>query len=78
MGEEKMVGGIKSTNEFHHPPKRERKEKADSTPVSQREAELDLQQRGEETATSQSLRGTQAGTPNDHNSQGQRPVLQLS
>src|SRR6266480_5975103 len=44
-----MVGGIKATNEFH-PPKRVRKKKPDTTPVSQQEAELDLQQIGEETA----------------------------
>jgi hypothetical protein len=47
MSEEKAIGGIKSTNEFH-PPKRERK-KTDTTPVSKQEAELDLQQIGEET-----------------------------
>jgi hypothetical protein len=50
MNEEKAIGGIKSTNEFH-PPKRGRKKKAEYTiPVTQQEAELDLQQIGEETA----------------------------
>jgi len=44
-----MVGGIKATNEFH-PPKRARKKKSDTTPVTQQEAELDLQQIREETA----------------------------
>jgi hypothetical protein len=49
MSEEKAIGGIKSTNEFH-PPKRVRKKKADNaTLVTQQEAELDLQQIGEET-----------------------------
>jgi len=43
-----MLRGIKSSNEFH-PPKRVRKKKTDTTPVTQQEAELDLQQIGEET-----------------------------
>ena len=48
MSEEKAIRGIKSTNEFH-PPKRTLKKKADPSPVSQQESELDLQQIAEET-----------------------------
>jgi hypothetical protein len=75
MSEEKAIGGIKSTNEFH-PPKRERKKKSDTTPVTQEEAELDLQQIGEEMAHKPV--GAPAPKPekaNDPNSQGKRPVL---
>jgi len=46
---EVTVEGIKTTNEFRSP-KRLRKKKIDTTPISHQEAELDLQQMGEETA----------------------------
>ena len=47
MSEEKAIGGMKSTNEFH-PPELVRKKRSDPPPVSRQEAELDLQQIGEE------------------------------
>ena len=74
MSEEKMVGGIKATNEFH-PPKRIRKKETDTSPVTQQEAELDLRQIGEETGHKPVSASTKAREANDPNSQGKRRVL---